>query len=319
MTAHTHDRPPPALLIRPLWIVIVITATFTVVEFLGGLLSGSLALISDAGHMLTDTLALGLSLVAVRIALRPPTEEQTFGFKRAEILAALANGAILIVVTLVIFYEAALRIIKPPEIEAPLMLAVATAGLIANAVGAYVLHDRSASSLNIRGAFLHMLSDLLSSVGVIIGALLIMFFGLKIADPVLSILIGIIILWGSWKLVTQSTSILLESVPSHMKLGDIREAIRKVRGVADVHDLHVWTLSSGLYALSAHLVVEDRLLSSCSDVMGECEDMLDAKFGISHTTFQLECATCAENVCVFQPQGSANQEPSSGGQKEAKG
>ena len=316
MTSHGHDRQAPELLMRPLWIAIGITATFTVVEFLGGLLSGSLALISDAGHMLTDTLALGLSLVAVGIALRPPTEEQTFGFKRAEILAALANGAILIVVTIVIFYEAALRIVEPPEIDAPLMLVVATAGLIANAVGAYVLHDRSVSSLNIRGAFLHMLSDLLSSVGVIIGALLIMVFGLRIADPVLSIMIGAIILWGSWKLVTQSTSILLESVPSHLKLGDIRDGIKKVKGVVDVHDLHVWTLSSGLYALSAHLVVEDKLLSACSNVMAECEDMLDDKFGISHTTFQLECTTCAENVCVFQPQDGDTQGSGSGGKKK---
>lgn len=317
MTSHGHDRPAPELLMRPLWIAIGITATFTIVEFLGGLVSGSLALISDAGHMLTDTLALGLSLVALRIALRPPTEEQTYGFKRAEILAALANGAILIVVTIVIFYEAALRIVKPPEIDAPLMLAVATAGLIANAVGAYVLHDRSVSSLNIRGAFLHMLSDILSSVGVIIGALLIMVFGLRIADPVLSILIGVIILWGSWKLVTQSTSILLESVPSHLKLGDIRDGIKKVKGVVDVHDLHVWTLSSGLYALSAHLVVEDKLLSACSDVTAECEDMLDDKFGISHTTFQLECTTCAENVCVFQPQDGNAKGLGQSGKKES--
>lgn len=219
--------------------------------------------------------------------------------------------------TIVIFYEAALRIVKPPEIDAPLMLAVATAGLIANAVGAYVLHDRSVSSLNIRGAFLHMLSDILSSVGVIIGALLIMVFGLRIADPVLSILIGVIILWGSWKLVTQSTSILLESVPSHLKLGDIRDGIKKVKGVVDVHDLHVWTLSSGLYALSAHLVVEDKLLSACSDVTAECEDMLDDKFGISHTTFQLECTTCAENVCVFQPQDGNAKGLGQSGKKES--
>ena len=295
------ERAPHGSLTRPLTIVIAITGLFTVIEFLGGLLSGSLALISDAGHMLTDTLALGLTLVAVRVALRPPTKEQTYGFIRAEILAALANGAILIVITVLIFYEAVLRIVKPPEIEAPIMLVVASAGLVANAVGAFILHDRSTSSLNIRGAFLHMLSDLLSSIGVIAAAVLILLFNLKIADPILSIAIGAIILWGSWKLVTQSTSILLESVPTSMKLDDVRDSIKGIDGVVDVHDLHVWTLTSGLYALSAHLVVEDRLISDCSGVVAACEEMLGEKFAISHTTFQLECKACPEGVCIFQP------------------
>jgi len=282
-------------------IAVAITAAFTVIELLGGLLSGSLALMSDAAHMFTDTVALVLSLVAIRIAYRPPTEEQTYGFIRAEILAALANGAILVVITILIAYQAVLRIIHPPTIEAPLMLLVAVAGLVANAAGVYVLHDKSRTSLNVRGAFLHMMSDLLSLVAVIVAALLILLFNLKIADPVLSILIGIIILWGAWKLVTQSTQILLESVPSSIRLEDVRQSIKTVRGIVEVHDLHVWTLSSGLYALSAHLVVEDRLLSACSSVVADCEDMLADKFGISHSTFQLECQTCGENACIFQP------------------
>lgn len=278
----------------------MITGVFTVVEFLGGYLSDSLALMSDAGHMLTDTLALGLSVVAVRVAMRPPTEEQTFGFLRAEILAALVNGAVLAVITLVIFYEAARRIIEPPEVEAPLMLAVALAGLAANAVGIYVLHDRSKSNLNVRGAFLHMFGDLLSSVGVIVGALMILFFGIRLADPILSVLIGGIILVGAWRLVRQSTSILLESVPSHVRLQDVKESLLSIDGVHDVHDLHVWTLSSGRYALSAHIVVTDKLVSDCSGVVSRSEEMLREKYAISHTTFQLECQACAENSCVFQ-------------------
>jgi len=300
--SHATSTTASSPLTRPLYIAISITAVFTVVELVGGLVSNSLALMSDAGHMFTDTIALGLSLGAVRLALRPPTEEHTFGYKRAEILAALVNGTTLVVITLVIFYEAAQRILHPPKIDAPIMLFVATAGLIANAAGAYVLHDRSKTSLNVRGAFLHMLGDLLSSVGVIVGALLIMFFGLRIADPILSILIGAIILYGAWRLVTQSTSILLESVPAHLKLDNVRAALKAVKGVSDVHDLHVWTLSSGLHALSAHLVVPDQVLSNCSSVVAECEDMLKKRFAISHTTFQLECQACEENVCVFQPQ-----------------
>ena len=311
MAAHTHSRQPSSSFTQPLLLAMGITAAFTVIELVGGFLSGSLALMSDAGHMFTDTVALALSLVAVRIAYRPPTQSQTYGFIRAEILAALANGAILIVITIVILYEAILRIIHPPEIEAPLMLAVAVAGLAANAAGAFILHDKSKSSLNVRGAFLHMLSDLLSSVAVIVAALLILFFDLKISDPVLSMLIGGIILWGSWKLVTQSTQILLESVPASIKLDDVRQGIMTMKGVVEVHDLHVWTLSSGLYALSAHLVVEDRLLSSCSSVVAECEEMLARRFSISHTTFQLECQTCGEDACVFQPAPEKGAQPRS--------
>jgi cobalt-zinc-cadmium efflux system protein len=282
-------------------LALTITGVLTVVEFIGGYFSDSLALMSDAGHMLTDTLALGLSLGAVRIALRPPTEEQTFGFLRAEILAALVNGAVLVVVTVVIFYEAVRRILEPPEVEAPLMLVIALAGLAANGVGIYVLRDRLRTNLNVRGAFLHMFADLLSSVGVIAGALMILLFNVMVADPILSLLIGVIILAGAWRLVTQSTSILLESVPSHIKLQEVKKTILGVEGVSDVHDLHVWTVVSGKYALSAHLVVADRLMSNCSGVVSQCEELLLEKYSIDHTTFQLECKACAEDSCAFQP------------------
>jgi cobalt-zinc-cadmium efflux system protein len=247
--------------------------------------------------MFTDTLAIALSLGAVMIALRPPTEEQTFGFLRAEILAALVNGATLVVVAVLIFYEAARRLLDPPEIDGPLMLMVAFAGLAANGAGMYLLHDRSRVSLNVRGAFLHMFGDLLSSIGVIVGGLLIVLFDLKVVDPVLSVLIGAIVLVGAWKLVTQSTSILLESVPSHIKLKEVRAALVGVDGVVDVRDLHVWTLSSGMHALSARLVVEDRLLSECSDIMRQSEGVLSARFGITHTTLQVECGSGDEAAC----------------------
>jgi len=287
-------------LTRPLVLAIAVTAVFTVIEFVGGLVSQSLALISDAGHMLTDTLALVLTLGAVRLALLPATDVRTFGYKRAEILAALGNGILLVVITVLIFYEAVTRIVHPENIDSSLMLVIGLAGLGANAWGAYILHDRAASSLNIKGAFLHILGDFLASLGVIAAALLIMFFGLRIADPILSILIGIIILYSSFKLVMQSTSILLEAVPSHIRLDSVRRSLREVKGVTDVHDLHVWTLSSGLYALSAHLVVPDQMVSNCAGVLAESQDMLKERFGISHTTFQIECQSCAEQSCVFQ-------------------
>jgi cobalt-zinc-cadmium efflux system protein len=300
LDAHDHAAQSTEAVIRPLMLAAAITAVFTVVELVGGWLSGSLALLSDAGHMFTDTLALVLSLAAVRIALRPADKEKTYGFMRAEILAALVNGATLVIISVLIFYEAVGRILHPPRVDAPLMLLVATAGLAANAVGVYLLRDRSEGNLNVRGAMWHMLGDLLSSVGVIVGALLIMFLGLRAADPVLSIVIGAIILAGAWRLVAQSTAILLESVPGHIKLEDVREAILGVEGVVDVHDLHVWTLASGFYALSAHIVVRDRPLSDCSGLIARSEGVLKDRFAISHTTIQLECQTCEGGVCVFQ-------------------
>jgi len=302
VATHNHPLRAEADLTRPLVLAIAVTASFTVIEFVGGLVSESLALISDAGHMLTDTLALLLTLGAVRLALLPATDVRTFGYKRAEILAALGNGVTLVVITLLIFYEAITRITHPQDIDSMLMLVIGAAGLGANAVGAYILHDRATSSLNIKAAFLHIIGDFMSSVGVIVGALLIMFFGLNLADPIISILIGLIILYSSFKLVMQSTSILLEAVPSHIKLDSVRNSLKEVKGVSDVHDLHVWTLSSGLYALSAHLVVPDQMISDCSGVLAESEDILKDRFGISHTTFQIECESCADQVCVFQPQ-----------------
>jgi cobalt-zinc-cadmium efflux system protein len=277
-----------------------ITATFTVVELVGGWLSGSLALLSDAGHMFTDTLALGLSLAAVRIAMRPATEERTFGSMRAEILAAFVNGATLVLISLLIFYESIGRLLHPRAVDAPLMLGVAVAGLVANAAGVYILRDRSEDNLNVRGAMWHMFGDLLSSVGVIVGAVLIMLFDLRAADPVLSIIIGAIILVGAWKLVTQSAAILLESVPAHLRLEDVRAALLGVEGVEDVHDLHVWTLSSGFYAMSGHIVVKDRPVSDCSGLIATSEGLLKERFGISHTTIQVECRTCETGACVFQ-------------------
>lgn len=285
--------------VRPLLIALVVTASFTVVEFVGGILSGSLALLSDAGHMLTDTLAIALSLGAIMVALRPPTEEQTFGFLRAEILAALVNGATLVVVAVLIFYEAVRRLVEPPEIDGTLMLMVAFAGLGANGAGMYLLHDGSRANLNVRGAFVHMFGDLLSSVGVIVGGLLIILFDLRIVDPILSVLIGAIILAGAWKLVTQSTSILLESVPSHIRLKEVRAALLGVGGVVEVKDLHVWTLSSGMHALSARLVVEDRPLSQCSGIMRRSEEVLRERFQITHTTLQVECGPGGGESCTI--------------------
>jgi len=299
MTAETGPGSSSRALVRPLALAMAVIGTFMVVELAGGWLSGSLALMSDALHMLTDTLALALSLWAVGVALRPPTRERTFGYHRAEILAALLNGSTLIIISMLIFYEAALRLLDPPEVEVPLMLAVAVAGLAANAVAAWLLHDRSPHNLNVRGAYLHVLGDLLSSIGVIVGAMLMLALGWWVADPIISIVIGVIILAGAWKLVGQSTSVLLESVPPHLTIEEVQGALREVKGVVDVHDLHVWTLSSGLHAMSAHIEVGDGMLSGYGRLLAECERMLKERFSISHTTIQVECGTCEFETCAL--------------------
>lgn len=276
---------------------LVITAGFAIVEVIGGIVSGSLALLGDAGHMFTDVLALGMSLGAAMIAGRAATDRHTFGLLRAEILVALVNGIALVGISLLVIREAITRFYEPGDIDSTVMLIVAVVGLGANLVGIKVLEHGSKDNLNVRGAFLHMMGDMLSSVGVIIAALLIHFFGWQAADPVISIGIAVIIMVGAYRLIAQSVSILLEAVPSHIDLKEVEKAMMGVEDVKSVHDLHVWTLTSGVYSLSGHVVVNDRDVSSCSPVLRELEDVLEERFHIDHTTIQLETETCPLNGC----------------------
>jgi cobalt-zinc-cadmium efflux system protein len=296
---HAHFEPGKELS-RPLLIVLVITATFAVVELLGGLISGSLALLSDSGHMFTDILALTLSLAAAIVSRREATARQTFGYLRVEILVALANGVALIFVSLFIMYEAVGRLSNPVGIDSQLMLLVAIAGLVANVFGILVLREKSKENLNVKGAFLHMIGDLLSSVGVILAAVLIFLFNWTIADPVIGIAISLIILYGAARLCKQSAYILLEFTPSHIELSDVRTSLLKVPGVVDVHDIHAWTISSGVYALSAHVRVSDQPISACSCIVKACEQVLETKYQIKHSTFQLEYGECDTGACFFK-------------------
>ena len=278
---------------------LVITAGFAIVEVIGGIVSGSLALIGDAGHMFTDVLALGMSLAAAIIARRAATERHTFGLLRAEILVALVNGIALVGISLLVIREAITRFYEPGDIDSTVMLIVAVVGLGANLVGIKVLEHGSKDNLNVRGAFLHMMGDMLSSVGVIIAALLIHFFGWKAADPVISIGIAVVIMVGAYRLIAQSVSILLEAVPSHIDLKEVEKAMMSVDDVIGIHDLHVWTLTSGVYSLSGHVVVNDRDVSSCSPVLRDLERVLEELFHIEHTTLQLETETCPLDRCHF--------------------
>lgn len=287
--AHSHDLGGSVVDRRSqagrLWIVLLITGVFMVVELVGGLLANSLALLADAGHMLTDVLALALSLVAMRLAMRPPSQERTFGYVRLEILAALVNGAVLLGISVWIAWEAWVRLRSPEDVDAPLMMAVAVIGLIVNLVGAGLLKEHAGDNLNVRGAYLHVLGDLLGSVGAIGAGAIIMLTGWAPADPLASILIAGLILLGAWRLVREATEVLLEMVPRHVDMSEVLKDLRAIPRLEDVHDLHVWTLTSGFVALSGHGVLEDP--AGHQEVLDEIRDRM-AERGIEHVTFQLE-------------------------------
>lgn len=290
---------------RNLLIALFVTGTIMVAEVIGGLLSNSLALLSDAGHMLMDILALLLSFFALRFATRPATERQTFGFYRLEILAALINGTVLLGLSLFIFYEAYQRFIEPREIKGFLMLGVAAIGLGANMVSALVLRAGSHKSLNVKGAFLHVIGDLLSSVGVIIGGAIILLTGWERVDAIISFVIGGIILVGAYNLVMESVHILLESTPKDVGLHEVIREVKAIEGVRDLHHVHLWTITSGIYALSAHVLIEDQMTSRSSQILEDINTFLRDSFNIDHTTIQFECETCQTDfVCRLDTSGS---------------
>lgn len=283
---------------RGLLLALSVTALMMVAEIVGGLLSNSLALLSDAGHMFTDTLALLLSFFAMKFADMPATERKTYGFYRLEILAALANGAVLFLISLYIMYEAYHRILNPEPVQSTLMLVVAAIGLVVNIVGALFLFKHHETNLNIRGAFLHIIGDAVSSVGVIIGGIVIATTGWYLVDPILSVLIALGIIVGAIGLVSESVNILLESVPSHLNIAAIAEEIAAVPGVREGYHIHVWTITSGVHALSAHVVIDDQMVSGSKVVLDAIRARLAERFHIKHSTIQLECRRCDESgVC----------------------
>lgn len=266
---------------------LIITSAVLVFEFIGGIYSNSLALLADAGHMLTDVAALGLSFFAVWFATKPATPSKTFGFYRVEILAALLNGVFLVLIALYILYEAYGRILSPPEVRAELMLYVASGGLVANLASAYILFRKQSESLNVRGAFFHVLSDTLGSVGAILASLVILFFGWNMADAVISGVVALLILSSSWILLRDAVDILLEGTPAHINLMALKDRLSGAAGIQSVHDLHVWTLTSGVLAMSCHVVVGDDAEGG-ADVLGKIHRIAHDDFRIDHTTIQVE-------------------------------
>jgi len=270
---------------RRLTLALAITAVVMVVEFIGGWLSGSLALLADAAHMLADVAALGLALIAAWIAQRPATPERSFGFMRLEILAALVNGAVLFAIAIGIGVEAWQRLRVPQLVNGALLLAVAAVGFVANLAATVVLHRGHEHSLNQRGAYLHVLGDLLGSVGALIAGVIVLASGWVMADPIISVLIGGLVLVSAWRLVKESSDVLLEAAPRHIALSDVHERIASVPGVESVHDLHLWTVTSGVVAMSGHLVVKNP--TDNQPVLEEVQERMQA-LGINHVTVQLE-------------------------------
>ena len=292
---HTHDDHHHAGT-AGLKAALIVTGLFLVAEVIGGLVSNSLTLLADAGHMLADVGALAFSLFVAWLSRQPSTNRKTYGYLRWEILAAFLNGVTLLGISVAIIWEAILRLRSPEHVETGVMLVVAVAGLFANVFAARLLHAGAGQSLNVRGAYLHVLSDLLGSVAAVVAALLVRLKGWTIADPIASIVMTVLIVRASWSLVKESIDVLLEAVPSHIDLGEVRAALEGLAGVESVHDLHVWTLTSGVVAMSAHAVVHDPARHQA--VLEEMNRAVGA-LGVHHVTIQLEGRALAE--CVPEP------------------
>lgn len=310
MSGHDHAHDHGTAGSGPLKIALAATLAVAILEASGGFVSHSIALLSDAAHVSMDVVALAIALAASIQAKRPANESQTFGFARLEILAGLGNSALLLAVTVLIVVEAIRRFAQPELPQGSLMVIVAGIGLVVNLATGFMLLRAGGHSLNMRAAVLHIGGDALGGVAVVAGGLIIGATGAAWLDPALSLLVSAIILAGVYGVAREAMSVLLESVPDHVKLPAVRENISKRDGVVDVHDLHVWTLGSDSYALSAHVVLDDRKLSEATDVLTGITAAMHAEFGIDHVTVQFECETCeAEPGVVCTPSPTRSREP----------
>jgi cobalt-zinc-cadmium efflux system protein len=284
--AHGHVAVDRAGQSRALIVALVVNLAYTAVEAIAGVLTDSLALLADAAHNLSDVGALAIALIAAWLAGRPPTARRSFGYQRAEILSALANGVILVVISVWIFIEAAERLASPPEVAGGWVIGVAGVGIVVNGLTGALLWRAGASSLNVRAAALHLAGDALASVGVVIAGVVILATGWLQADPVVSIVVGVLIIAGTWSTLRDSVGVLLEEAPRGLDVADVGRKMASVPGVVEVHDLHVWTITSGFPALSAHVLV--RPGDDCHARRRELEELLEHEFGIEHTTLQVD-------------------------------
>ena len=289
---------------KSLAVALALTVAYMLAEVAGGLLSHSLALLADAGHMLADTAALGLALVAMWVAGRPASIRRTFGFQRTEVLAALLNALGLWLLVAWLLFEAYQRFADPPEVRGGLMLAVGAGGLLINFVVAWVLNRSAEESLNVQGAFLHVMGDLLGSVAVVVGGLLITAFGWFIVDPIFTVVIGLLILISSVRLLWRVSHVLMEGTPSNLDLHQLCQTLEQVDGVTGVHDIHAWSITTGYDAFSAHVTADCTAGEEPSKILGQLRDIAAREFGISHVTIQLEDSSdqCPEDHHIAHPE-----------------
>jgi len=279
----------------------ILIAAFMIVEVIGGLLTNSLALLSDAGHMLSDAAALGLSFFAIKLGEKKVSQEKTYGYKRFEIITAALNGLTLIVISLFIFYEAIQRFFAPPEVQSTGMLVISVTGLVVNIIAAWILMQGvKDENLNVRSAFLHVIGDMLGSVGAIIAALLIMFFGWGIADPIASVIVAVLILVSGFRVTKDSFHILMEGAPTQIDMNQVKVALGRIPLVKEVHDLHIWTITSGYPVLSCHITISDEGVHD--EILSQSQRLLHDEFHIEHSTIQVEKET---NGCPC-PHGTCN-------------
>lgn len=290
---HVHDETDQSTQGRLRW-ALVLTALFFVAELVGGLVSNSLALLADAGHMFTDVGALALSLFVAWFSRQPSAPEKTYGYLRWEILAAFLNGGVLLIVSAAIVWEAIGRLTSPEPVAGGVMFVVAVAGLMVNAIAAAILHPVHRHSLNTRGAYLHVIGDLLGSVGTVVAAIIVRFTGWLPADAIASMIVTALVIRSAWRLVRESVDVLLESTPSHISLGAVRGQLLAVAGIESVHDLHVWTVSSGMVAMSAHAVVPE---PSTNQHVLQLAVAAMKRLGIDHVTLQVEKDRICESPC----------------------
>jgi cobalt-zinc-cadmium efflux system protein len=289
---HSHLREAAKQTTTRLSWSLFLTLAFVVVEAAAGVFSNSLALLTDAAHNLTDVIALGLSWFAIRITAQPANARKTYGYHRAGILVALVNSTTLVLISIGIFYEAYKRFISPPEVQSGILIGVGLVAVVVNLVTAMLVHRGSESDLNLRSAFVHLMGDVISTVGAVIAGILIFFTGANWLDPLVSVLIGFLILYNAWGILQETVEILLESTPRDVDLKKMVSEITEVDGVLGVHDLHVWSLTRNLRTMSAHILTEDISISAGTRIQSTINELVYHRYNISHATLQLECVDC---------------------------
>lgn len=289
---HSHLREASKQTIQRLSLSLFLTLAFVVIEAGAGIFANSLALLTDAAHNFTDVIALGLTWFAVRITAQPANAQRTYGYHRAGILVALLNSTTLVLISVGIFSEAYHRLISPPEVQSSVLIVVGLIAVVINLVTAFLVHRGSEHDLNLRSAFVHLMGDVLSTVGAVIAGVLIFFTGANWLDPLVSVLIGFLILYNAWGILRDAVDILLESTPRDVDVQAMVRDIARVDGVMGVHDIHVWSLTQSLRTMSAHILTDDLHISAGVEIQRQINELLDQRYNIAHATLQLECVDC---------------------------